>query len=241
MKQPSNDRGTRRTAAKGLAAIGLVSGLSLVSEKTADAGIVYSGPKNIEVDSTSPSYNLDVNGDSVTDYTINWNLPVAGVSSDVTFSSPGISGGAVNNAVVIDGSFAAALDSGMSITGASTFGGGTQTLGTDNYESKSPVTTGPFPNQHDKYLGLRFDIAGQWHYGWALLDVVATGGTGQTVTIKGWAYDDEAGASIVAGNTSSPISSVPEPASLLQLAMGAVGLAAIPSIRRRQARAAGGR
>lgn len=51
----------------------------------------------------------------------------------------------------------------------------------------------------DKYLGLRFQIAGQTHYGWARLSVRATGELPEDWILKDYAYNSVAEASIMAG------------------------------------------
>lgn len=50
----------------------------------------------------------------------------------------------------------------------------------------------------DKYLGLKFFLAGSAHYGWARLDV---GASGDAFTIKDYAYNSTADAAINAGQT----------------------------------------
>lgn len=57
---------------------------------------------------------------------------------------------------------------------------------------------GNFLGQSDKYLGLRFKIAGNDHYGWARLDMDASA---TSFVIKDYAYDATAGNSIPAGAT----------------------------------------
>lgn len=52
----------------------------------------------------------------------------------------------------------------------------------------------------DKYLGLRFKIAGNTHYGWARLDVPLNSGNW---TIKDYAYNSVAGSPIDAGETNT--------------------------------------
>jgi hypothetical protein len=54
------------------------------------------------------------------------------------------------------------------------------------------------PNQGDKYLGLRFEIAGQIHFGWARIEVGTTAGDW---LIKDYAYHDTPNAPINAGQT----------------------------------------
>ena len=52
--------------------------------------------------------------------------------------------------------------------------------------------------QTDKFLGVKFDIDGDFHYGWVRVDV---GDDNHSFTVKDWAYDDVADADIEAGQT----------------------------------------
>ncbi|MGM5470096.1 T9SS type A sorting domain-containing protein [Flavobacteriaceae bacterium LMO-SS05] len=57
----------------------------------------------------------------------------------------------------------------------------------------------------DKYLGLRFNISGQTHYGWARVSVYQLPGTGDYPNsgwaISGYAYEEDANTPILAGDT----------------------------------------
>lgn len=218
------ERRRTRVAARRMAALGLVSGLSLAADRAAEAGIVYSGPQNIQVNSTNPSFALDLDGDSNADFTINWTD--TGFQADEVSSTPGVS-----NAIVGSGGFATGLTSSDMIDSSSTFGVGAQVLGTTS--GKDPVDhTGAFPGAGDLYLGLRFDIGGAAHFGWALVnDVMGDTGGLQSATIKGWAYESTARMGIRAGDQGG---AVPEPASMLQLALGAAGVAGLTASRRRR-------
>lgn len=66
----------------------------------------------------------------------------------------------------------------------------------------SSVTYGQFGDGVDHYLGFKFDIGGELHYGW--LRVNCTVGP-VTLTIRDWAYDDEANTPIIAGATATPL------------------------------------
>ena len=50
----------------------------------------------------------------------------------------------------------------------------------------------------DKYLGLRIQLSGQWHYGWAKVDVPSDA---SSYTIKSFAFNSVANQSINAGDT----------------------------------------
>jgi hypothetical protein len=82
----------------------------------------------------------------------------------------------------------------------------------------------------DAYLGISVFEGDETHYGWVHFSVPNRAET--EFVIHGFGYNDEAGASIRAGQTTD----IPEPGTLALLAAGAVGVAA-GSARRRRARA----
>ena len=75
---------------------------------------------------------------------------------------------------------------------------------------------GNFIGQSGKYLGVRFKIGDDIHFGWVQVDVNADA---NQATINGYGYQDVPGATAHAGT-------VPEPGSLALLAIGAAGIAA---------------
>ncbi len=84
---------------------------------------------------------------------------------------------------------------------------------------------GHWVDASEKYLGLRFDINGQVHYGWAEFDV-SVDRLSLSATLLGYAYDTVANQGLGAGQTAASPTSAPEPATLGLLALGSVGLAA---------------
>lgn len=66
----------------------------------------------------------------------------------------------------------------------------------------SGITYGQFGDAEDHYLGFKFDIGGELHYGW--IRVNCTVGP-VTLTVRDWAYDDEANTPIIAGATATPL------------------------------------
>jgi hypothetical protein len=98
---------------------------------------------------------------------------------------------------------------------------------------------GKFPNTKDRYLGLKFEINGAVHYGWARFVAVRAGFVGSSpfvwAAIDGYAYETVPNQPIVAGKTqdaaaSNPDSavsrSIPQGATLGLLAMGSPALSA---------------
>ena len=104
------------------------------------------------------------------------------------------------------------------------------------------VWVGPWVNGgkgvKNRYLGLKFKIKGQFHYGWARV-TVATTSDRFTATLTGYAYETVPGRAITAGETKGsdddveensgaslthPVPDIPQPASLGALALGAPGL-----------------
>ena len=56
-----------------------------------------------------------------------------------------------------------------------------------------------------RYLGLKFDINGRYHFGWARLTVLTKTGNDFTATLTGYAYETIPGKGIVAGQTKGPV------------------------------------
>lgn len=88
----------------------------------------------------------------------------------------------------------------------------------------------------NRYLGFKFKINGQFHYGWARLSVTTPSHSAYTATLTGYAYETTPNKGIVAGQENGP-SEIGDnanetnptqpfhPASLGLLGLGAVGLA----------------
>jgi len=72
-----------------------------------------------------------------------------------------------------------------------------------NYSSRTHPkgVEGYWRSANDKYIGLRFQIGSETHYGWVRATVTSSGG-GWTTNITGYAYETVANQSIVAGQTS---------------------------------------
>ncbi len=87
---------------------------------------------------------------------------------------------------------------------------------------------GPWNNVKNRYIGLRFEIKGKTHYGWARLnescDSGAPKGKGAQTLLTGYAYETIPSKPIITGKTKGPDVITLEPGSLGALAAGAPGL-----------------
>jgi hypothetical protein len=92
------------------------------------------------------------------------------------------------------------------------------------------VISGPFPNVGIRFLGLKFNIDGQAHYGWAALNVKARAHDhipDLRVTLLGYAYETVADRGLRAGEGAPQFyesKADPQPGTLGVLALGATAL-----------------
>ena len=180
---------------KKLKAYGTMAGTLLAMGQSTEGAIIYTDIPDVSLFSNGSTYNLDLNNDLITDFTLTvFNYYYY---SGVTLSSPN-----ANNQTLFNfsgtfygyygGNSPLALNQNDNISSTQTnWSSATLNLAYSGYA----YSWGNWLNQTDKYLGLRFEIGGQVHYGWARLDVIGSG----FVTIKDYAYEDIVGAGIQAG------------------------------------------
>lgn len=182
----------------------------------AEAVIVHSGPVNINIPSTTAGVYVNVvtgvNGTSPAGVP-GWDLNPWS-STTLNFFNPAAPAGGVY--VIGPDPLVDNLAPGTLISAASTFGsGGSQTAG----------ATAMVLNSSDNLVGFRFQNeanGNQTHYGWMRLSLSTTL-VAQPRAIVEYAYEDVAGAGIMAG-------AVPAPGALALL-----GLAGLVGARRRRA------
>lgn len=199
LKQPFETRLLRYSLAIG----------ALAAAPSAHASII-SVPLNTIITTSNSPFDISLDG-AGTDLTIT----LSGTSSGSPYS------GAVN----------AAPSAGDALSGVPLAFGAPINLGDPTVTvsqillgySSSGSNTGSWVSQPDAFLGVQFTSNSQQYLGWVHLQV-ATG----SATLLGYAYNDQAGQSINAGDTGA----TPEPASLSLFALGAAGVLAL---RRRQA------
>jgi hypothetical protein len=191
-------------------------------------------------------YDLDLNHDGITDFTLE--LTSFHTRNTSAFStlrvvptkpnaaeggSHGTSCGGGRGA----GPYAFALQQGALIGPKQRFHGNPNLMGVAGTIDDFSVFCGPWLGVKNRYLGLKFKIRGEMHFGWARLNVTSTPISITSATLTGFAYETIPNEPINAGKTEGPEEgSVDEanpatlneptlqPASLGLLAMGSPGL-----------------
>jgi hypothetical protein len=229
------------------ALVASAAGVSLlVLTQPANARIIYTPTHHVI--GYPGSYNLDLNNDGKADVTIFETNHATSEGGQVTHL---FAAAAANDLVkgypwfTSIGSglkFASALRPGQKIGGSQTrFGyGARETMAaarTSAGGNQSYGAWGNLPLIPYRYLGVKFQINGKTHYGWARM-IVKVSGVKITATLTGYAYETIPNKTIIAGKKSdtedgAELSQPPdsrnanlEPTSLGRLAQGASGLAA---------------
>jgi hypothetical protein len=204
---------------------------ALALAQPAEARIVYSPVHRVI--KLHESYNLDVNHDGVTDFTLVNKLihnTSLGISFQMVYHGAPTGNGVVGHAGIRGGPYDWVIERGGRIGGNRPF---LATGGLLLTKTSQGFTYGHWYNARGGYLGLKFKIGSETHYGWARLSVVGKYRT-ITATLTGYAYETIPGKSIIAGATKGPddieptasfAMPTPQPVTLGALAMGAPGLA----------------
>jgi len=209
--------------AAGATGVGLV-GLS----QPAHAEIVYT-PTNITFG--NGEVFIDLNGDGINDF---------GLAINATSSFTYQAGHYVKRTLAVGGNLGASVivDNGSAgvLAQGSRIGQGRSFKNVNNPKQKMLVATsfesssglrhssakGNWKNVQNRFLGLKFRINGEVHYGWARLNVRSGKSTRISVTLLGYAYETIANQAIKAGGTAETANGgLPEAGTLGALARGA--------------------
>lgn len=206
----------------------------LALAQPADAKVVYT-PAHVAILGPRGFYSLDLNHDGVVDFTI---ANTTNYNTDQAFWNlfgKGPKGNSIVGTFVYRGLPANAhvFAAGQQIGSGEHFFPGEVKLASFYYGGGGPSEHGNWINVANRYLGLKFQIDGQTHYGWARMSVkVYSNPINIIARLTGYAYETEPDTPIVAGNTSgADVEEVPEasneptaPRALGMLAMGAPAL-----------------
>lgn len=183
-----------------------------------EAEIIYT-PANLQIHPIG-TYTLDVNNDGTTDFTFFdtyydflGTLNVRGVGSNRVALAEGVRTKPA----------AEAIRSGRGIGPRRKFGvyNSSLVMASGWYNLYPPYNYrcgGPWKDKQNRYLGLKFMIGGEVHYGWARLSETCFHGNYHTAVLTGYAYETIANKSIKAGQEQGTDEGVeqPEPAELTQ-------------------------
>ncbi|HLT32712.1 MAG TPA: hypothetical protein VKZ98_02895, partial [Aquaticitalea sp.] len=190
---------TQKALSKRLAQYGALT-VAIAGAADASGQIVYTDITPDFSGGINTDYALDLNNDGTIDFEINQDqISYYGIVTINRFRL--FPTDAANEALVDDPSsgmyaYPFALNSGDVISNGQTtwnnngFSTGYQSLNYAVSYYGSLYNDGNFVDVTDKYIGLRFNISGQTHYGWARLDVNAAA---SIWTVKDYAYNSVAG------------------------------------------------
>ncbi len=210
-----------------------VSILALTARSEAE--IVYKQTHRVIGDGAS--FNLDLTGDGTVDLTIenkhHHHCTSDGFCSSTQFLNVKMAGA---NQVVYNVYGAVAMKPGMQIGPKNVWRGGTQNMAVMLGSFGTSGVGGSWVNVNNRYVGVKFEIKGQTHFGWVRLNVKVQVPQIITATLTGYAYETIANEPITAGqtkgrdntNVKEPTASLAapsrEPLTLGVLALGARGL-----------------
>jgi hypothetical protein len=199
------------------------AGVTLLGVQPAEAKVVYT---KTFTKYQSGGIPIDLNHDGVTDFVV---LYGGGIHELVLDVAPQVTGNAVVGGLTANaGFFGVAVGSKRAFTTIKTYYGVGIEMAKFFQYGQSSSLTGPWADVTDRYLGFKFLINGEIHYGWARL---TTTNDLLHVFLTGYAYETVPNKTIIEGHTSgADIASnhqqpSPQAASLGMLARGADALA----------------
>jgi len=211
-----------------------VSVLALTAPSEAE--IIYKQVHRVIGDGAS--FNLDLTGDRTVDLTIEnkhhlYCTHTDGICSSSQYLEVKM---AEANQVVYNVYGAVAMKPGMQIGRKNVWRAGIQRMASMLGGFGTSGVGGSWINIKNRYLGVKFNVKGQMHFGWARLSVQIQLPQTITATLTGYAYETIPDKPITAGQTKGPDNTTveepnsslttpsPEPATLGTLALGAPGL-----------------
>jgi hypothetical protein len=212
-----------------------VAGVSMLAlAQPAQAKVVYT-PANVNVNENAP-YALDVNGDGTADFTFTF---FSADHTDLLICDLDTVGNALQSYKGERGEagafpVGAVIGPAQNFTSATTYGGIFMAAVSQYSVSNS---WGPWINVNNRYLGMKFLIDGEVHYGWARFSIRNWDKRGGKVLLTGYAYETDVNKKITAGDEGTETKAAAETQAVpatqsASLGMLAMGAAALPLWRR---------
>jgi hypothetical protein len=182
----------RRLLAYGVAAAAGAAASACAAGR-ASADPMHVDPADVTLDASlgGADHDLDLNGDGVVDFRLTTLNLMGGGELVLTCQGE-------NQVVETDERVGnpAPLEPGDAIGPGSPFVGPAAYSMASWYSSTYPFAYGAWPGVEDGYLGVKFHISGNVHYGWIRLSAAARD---PRATLKDWAWESTPGESIDAG------------------------------------------
>jgi len=172
----------------------------------AEAKIIYTGTHHVI--KQGDTYQLDVNHDGITDFTLINKYKATSSGFYATLSAAPAAGNGLEGWVG-PRPWAFALKPGAAIGSRHYFPG--QVLVLAASLAGSLTYEGSWVNVKNRYAGLQFKIGGKTHYGWARFSVQVVNRSSVTATLTGYAYETIPYKHIHAGQTKDTDETVAEP------------------------------
>ncbi len=171
------------------------AGAIIAISSNADAQVAYSGTQNLDFSAQGVLHPLDLDGDGTDDF--NFGLPGASsvFNSYTSYNSAFISNPASNSWVGSSDPYA--LSSSYAISASASFAGSGGGWNLGSASSAGSNYSGNFPGQGDQFIGVKFDISGETHYGWIRINLASSC---DALTIVDWAYEETPDVGILAGD-----------------------------------------
>jgi len=194
------------TLAAGAAGAGL-----LAAATPAQAQIVYT-PAHVTI-TPGATYGLDLNNDGTIDFAFTDSTTERRIVGDLAVSPYASNGGQNGNAVEVTAPAIfspLALNRGAKIGASQLFYG--SCIGCNSSQEimaafNAAGDSGNWPNVQNRFLGLKFLLNGETHYGWARMTVRISGGRIMAL-LTGYAYESTPNKPIIAGKMSGPAGNV---------------------------------
>jgi len=214
----------------GYAALAGASGVGILAlVQPAEAEVVFT-PAHQIISGFNGPFLLDLNGDGIADFSFGTYFSSTLISGKATLQVYGI---AKTNQILGERrhhiAFASALPPGVEVGPNAKFAASNTLMGGATFRAGHTSYFGPWAprggQRKDRFVGLKFVIDGQIHFGWARFNVrirPPNKGTLDAV-LTGYAYETDVNTPIETGQTSGPESAEARPGTLGQLALGAAG------------------
>jgi hypothetical protein len=178
----------------------------MAMSQPAEAKIVYTATHHVI--ERNNHYNLDLNHDGKTDFTLGYRFRTVTSGSIRSIYASAPSGNGIEGTAGSRGFLAAALKRGTRVPDHLRFSRPDARMAyvCGGFIGSCRATTsfqGNWINTTNRYLGLKFKIQGQTHYGWARLSIRYSNFT-FTETLTGYAYETVPNKAITAGATKRP-------------------------------------